>query len=286
MKLTRPSEVRALLDTMGFQPLKLLGQNFLIDENILNIILETADVGPYDQVLEIGPGLGVLTQPLLEMAARVVAVEKDQRLLFYLSRQFEEYPNFELIGADMLTVDHESLVAGGLTQVVSNLPYSVGSAILVNFFMATHKPERITVTLQQEVGDRLRAEPNSSEYGLLAIWSQMFYEVRLHKVISPTCFFPPPNVKSAILQLRLRERPQVELVSSEFFFAASKSMFGQRRKQLKKILSGDVAGRRFTAETVSGICDTLGISPQSRPESLSVEQWGRLTNALYRNVTC
>lgn len=280
MKPTRPSEVRALLDELNIRPLKSLGQNFLIDANILAIILDTAAITPDDEILEVGAGLGALTEPMASMARRVVTVEKDRRLFDFLKDRLARFSNVELICADMLSLDHEALLASGLSKVVANLPYSVGSAILVNFLQAKALPRRITVTLQYEVARRLVATPSHPDYGLLSLWSQLSYEVSLRKIISPTCFYPSPNVRSAILRLVRREPGGMEADDREFFFTLTKFAFSHRRKQLGTVFRDVPAQWNLSAQRIQAAFRDLNLDLQARAEALSVAEWQRLAQAL------
>ncbi len=276
MNPTHPSEVRALLAELSFRPRKALGQNFLIDANIRAILLAGAAVAPEDAVLEVGAGLGALTEPLAGLARRVVTVEKDPRLCDYLKQRLQRFPNVELICADMLSLDHEKLLASGITQVVANLPYSVGSAILVNFLQARTPPRRMTLTLQHEVARRLAANPGDKDFGLLSLWSQLSYAVMIRKIVSPTCFYPAPKVRSAILQLNRREPLEPAAAAREYFFALTKFAFSRRRKQLGPALGGASACLQLTPELVAAAFRDLALDPRSRPEELTVAQWRRL----------
>jgi len=258
MKLTRISDVHAILTEWDIRPQKSLGQNFLIDANILGIMLDTAGITTGDEVLEIGTGLGVLTEPLARVARRVVTVEKDSRLWPLLKERLTAFPNVELICGDMMKVDHEALFRSGINKVVANLPYSVGSAILVNLVQAETPPAQLTVTLQQEVAARLIAKPGHKDFGLLTLWTQLRYDVTIRKTVSPTCFYPAPGVSSAIINLIRRERltdgttrvfgvrssgfgqPTDNFLDRHFFYALTKFAFAHRRKQLKTILSDAV----------------------------------------------
>jgi len=273
MNPTHPSEVRALLDELRFRPLKSLGQNFLIDANVRTILLAGAAIAPEDEILEVGTGLGVLTEPLAGLARRVVTVEKDRRLCEYLKERLKSFPNVELICADMLDLDHEALLASGITQVVANLPYSVGSAILVNFIQARTPPRRMTITLQLEVARRLTATPGHKDFGLLSLWSQLIYEVKIRKVISPACFYPAPNVRSAILQLIRREPLEPAPAERDYFFALTKFAFSQRRKQLGTVLRATPVHLNLTPERVRNAFQKLEIDLRRRPEELTVAQW-------------
>ena len=272
MNLTAPSEVKALLASLDFRPSKVLGQNFLIDSNILRILLATAALRPNDAVIEIGPGLGVLTEGLARGSGRVVAIEKDHRLAAYLKERFQTTPNLELIEADALDVDMEKYLAAGCNKVVANLPYSVASRLLVNLAEAPHRPEQMVVTIQNEVADRITAEAGTNDYGLLSVILQLRYEISIRKEVSPWCFYPPPEVKSAIVNLVLRERAE-EPSDYEQFKSLLKLCFSKRRKQIFGIL------RKTYAKSEAALAQ-LKMDPQSRPETLSPEQWIRLSNAL------
>jgi 16S rRNA (adenine1518-N6/adenine1519-N6)-dimethyltransferase len=280
MKPTRPSEVRALLEELDFQPLRSLGQNFLIDANILAIMIDAAAIAPDDEILEVGAGLGVLTEPLAEKARRVVTVEKDRRLCAFLEERLKRFPNVELICADMLRLDHEALLASGITQVVANLPYSVGGAILVNFLHARALPRRMTITLQLEVARRLAAAPGHKDYGLLSLWSQLTYTVKIRKIISPSCYYPAPIVRSAILQLVRREPEGLDPADRKFFYALTKFAFTQRRKQLGTVFRAAPVPWNLTATRVETAFKDLDLDLRARPEALSVTDWWRLACAL------
>lgn len=272
-KLTRPSDVAVLLQAHGIRPNKVLGQNFLIDQNILGIILDAAELSPGDVVLEIGPGLGVLTGPLLARAGRVVAVEKDQALYRLLCGRFAGETRLDLMHADIMDVPLPGLLARGVTKVVANLPYSVGTRILVDLFEQPVAPRQYVVTVQKEVADRLAAKPGSDDYGLLALLAQLDHDVRVHKVVSPGCFFPPPQIKSAVVVIRRLPRPRVEIADRRRFKALIKHAFSQRRKQIATILHG------FTADPRDAL-GAVGLDPRERPENIPLSVWGALANRL------
>jgi 16S rRNA (adenine1518-N6/adenine1519-N6)-dimethyltransferase len=268
MRLTSPNEVRGLLAQLNFKPSRILGQNFLIDGNILDILLGLADLKPTDQVLEIGPGLGVLTGPLLERVGRLVAIEKDDVLHEHLVRSLGERPNFTLLHADALQVDLAGLLAGGINKVVANLPYSVGSRLLIELALAVARPERMVVTVQREVADRMVAVPGRHDFGVLSVFLQLDYEVFLRKKVSRNCFFPPPQVESALVELRRRPVRVADLQSESTFREVVKTCFSHRRKQLGAILRNPSAVQQ------------AGLDPMQRPETLDVAEWIRLANAI------
>lgn len=265
MRLTSPNEVRGLLQQLDLKPSRALGQNFLIDANILGILLDAAALSRDDAVLEVGPGLGVLTGPMLGRAGRVVAVELDPRLHAHLARTLAA-PNLTLIHADALDADLPGLLAGGLNKLVSNLPYSVGSRVLVEACQAPARPARMVVTVQLEVADRLAAEPGSKDYGLLSIFAQLDYDIRVVKRISRTCFLPPPQVSSAIVRLDRRPTRHVPLRDEAVFRRLVRDCFAHRRKQIGSIVRD--------AKALAG----AGIDPARRPETLAVSEWCALAN--------
>ncbi len=228
-KLTSPSVIRALLDSLGHRPNKGLGQNYLIDSNILGIIIEAAKISPADQLLEIGPGLGALTQALLATGAKLTAIEKDQTMSAHLRTHFKNLP---LIEEDVLDINLNELFAGGINKIVANLPYSVGSRFIVNALEARPLPDRMVFMVQKEVADRLTAQPGGKEYGPLAIWSQLNYDVKTIKNVSPTCFMPAPKVWSAVVRFEKRTVPLAEAADYERFKKLIKLSFTQRRKQI------------------------------------------------------
>ncbi len=282
MKLTSPSQVQALLRQREIQPHGALGQNFLIDANIRDIIVGSADPGPDDVVLEVGPGLGVLTESLAERSGRVVAVEKDRKLHAYLDEQFAGHPTVHLVHADFLELDPLFLEQQGVTKVVSNLPYSVGSRILMELFALPHPPVRITVTVQLEVGERLSAGPGDEQRGLLGVWAQRVYAVQIVKVISPSCFCPAPKVRSAVVQLDRLPGLAVEPANLLFFRQLTKAAFSFRRKQMATILHRVSASLGVDPDQATAALEDLGLDPKIRPERLSVDQWQGLADGMVR----
>lgn len=280
LNLTSPADVRRALELLNIRPLKSQGQNFLIDANILGIILKTAELSADDQVLEIGAGLGVLTEALAKTVRRVVTIEKDLRFADFLQSRFQPLANIELISADVMRLNLAEFWSSGINKIVANLPYSIGSALLVEIFKSDSQPEMIVVTLQTEVANRLAAESNTSDYGLLSIWSQLNYETEICKVVSPNCFYPKPDVQSAILSMKKRQPLAEEPADRSFFFGLTKYAFGQRRKQLQKILSNAPPQFRRTPPELQDIFQEMKIDPRIRPEALSVSQWMQLANLL------
>lgn len=263
------TEVRRLLAELGIQPRRALGQNFLVDGNILQIILREADVRRDETVLEIGPGLGMLTEALVERARHVIAIEKDSRLAGYIR---QEFPAVELIEGDAVeTLDSGFSVQGSGFKVVSNLPYSISTPILERLVENDLKPRRLVVTLQREVAQRLAAKPRHKDYGALTLFTQLHYHCTVAHVVSPGCFYPSPRVDSAIVVLDRRD-PRVKLKPDALFHEVVCAGFSHRRKMLRKLLAG-----RAGLETAFA---QVGIPSTARGEELSLEQWISLANAL------
>ena len=271
-KLTSPSIIKALLDSLDHRPNKGLGQNYLIDSNILGIIVAAAEISPNDQLLEVGPGLGALTQALLMTDAKLIAVEKDQTMVAHLREHFQ---SLELLEADVLDVNLNELFAGGINKIVANLPYSAGSRFIVNALEAKPLPEKMVFMVQREVADRLTAQPGGKTFGPLAIWSQLNYAVKNIKNVSPTCFMPAPKVWSAVVRFEKRAAPLADVQDYERFKKLIKLCFTQRRKQIGSNL-------RKNALEFFQCLEKCGIDPAARPEQISIERWVALANAADR----
>ncbi len=273
--LTRPSEVRALLTQLDFHPSRLLGQNFLIDRNILDILLAAADLRPADAVVEVGPGLGVLTAALLERAAAVAAVEKDNRLAPYLRERFAAEPRLTLVHSDILDCDLAALFPAPGRKLVANLPYAIAARLLVELTALPHPPALIVVTIQREVADRLEARPSTNDYGLLSILLQRHYEIRTVKHVSPSCFWPPPEVQSSISKLVRRPEPLGGPADESALRDLLRHAFSRRRKTMARSLRDLVPDPLPTLEAA-------GIAPTARAEELAPAAWPALLRALPR----
>jgi 16S rRNA (adenine1518-N6/adenine1519-N6)-dimethyltransferase len=275
------SEMRELLDRRGIQLTKSLGQNFLHDAHQLERIVAAAELTPGDRVLEVGPGLGPLTELLLSKAGGVLAIEKDARLVEVLQERFKPQPaaaagpKFELMHADALDfLKHEPRDWRGW-KLVANLPYSVASPILVELAAGQRAPERIVATLQLEVAQRLMATADADDYGVLTLLVQIDFEPQGWFKIPPGCFFPAPDVDSACVILNRRRQPLLPEARRQMFKRLVKLAFSQRRKMMLKLLKQD-----WPKETLAAAFAGLNISPQERAEKLSLEQFVALTNAL------
>ncbi len=268
-------DVRRLLKGFDIQPRKSLGQNFLTDQRVLERIVEVAELGPEDIVLEIGPGLGTLTRLLAAEAGRVVAVELDQRLVEVLRQTLAGLPNVEIIHGDILELNPADLlkrhIAGLQYKVVANLPYYITSAILRHLLTAAIRPRLMVVTVQLEVARRITAEPG--EMSLLAVSVQFYGRPRIVARIRASAFYPSPQVDSAVVRIDLDDCPMVEVDDVNSFFEVVRAGFAQRRKQLRNALAAELA---LPASEVAQALSKAGVSPRRRAQALSIEEWARV----------
>lgn len=268
-------EMRQILDTQGLRLTRSLGQNFLHDGNQLRRIVALADVRPGARVLEIGPGLGPLTEVLLAANARVLAVEKDARLAPILQKRLGAHPNFELIVGDALDWLKDPPPMGSDWQVVANLPYSVGSRLLVDLAALPQPPQSMTVTLQSEVVDRIQAKAGTPAFGVLTLLLARSYAPASAFRIPATCFFPAPDVASACVRLDRRATPLVEPERARDFDALVKLAFSQRRKRVQKLLA-----QQWPAAALAEAWQQLNLSPDARAEEWPPETFAALIRGL------
>lgn len=270
-----PREVGALLRERGIRPSKALGQNFLVDRNVLARIVEAAALPPGSHALEVGAGLGVLTAALLGAGARVTAVEKDESLWPVLEERFGGRPGFSLVKGDALALDWDSLLGApdGPHHLVSNLPYSVGSRVVVDAACCAAPPESMTLLLQKEVGDRFAAAEGSPARGAASVWLQRLYDVRAVRDVPPGCFLPRPEVTSVVLSLRLHGRHPLDPAAAAKFRALVKEAFLHRRKQLASSMRRAGGGLARDAAAVRAALAAAGAPETARPEELSLAQW-------------
>ena len=279
------SEMRELLATRGIQLTKSLGQNFLHDGNQLRRIIKAAELTKTDKVLEIGPGLGPLTELLLENAGEVLAIEKDARLVEFLRERFFNpqsairNPQFELLHADALEFLKCEPRDWSDWKLVANLPYSVASPILVELAQSPQRPERMVATLQLEVAQRLMAGAGDENYGVLTLLVQLDFEPREWFKIPASCFFPEPDVDSGCVILERRKSPLLPNDQRPVFVKIVKRAFSQRRKMMLKLLKQD-----WPKEKLETALAKLKIPPQERAEKLSLEQFVELTRMLTNEV--
>jgi 16S rRNA (adenine1518-N6/adenine1519-N6)-dimethyltransferase len=272
MKLT---EMKQILSSGQIQLTKSLGQNFLHDQNQLRRIVDAADLTDTDQVLEIGPGLGPLTELLLARAGTVLAIEKDRRLVDFLTQHFATAKKLTLLSDDALDYVRREPRDWTHWKLVANLPYSVASPILVELAQAPGCPERVVVTLQLEVARRLVAGTDDDDYGILSLLMQLRYAPQSHFKIPADCFFPSPDVDSACVVLKRREHPLLPVEQHPAFERLVKLSFSQRRKMMLKLLKQD-----WPVDKLTAAFEQLGLSPQIRAEKVSLEQFVQLTQML------
>ncbi|MER3436862.1 MAG: 16S rRNA (adenine(1518)-N(6)/adenine(1519)-N(6))-dimethyltransferase RsmA [Chloroflexota bacterium] len=262
-----------LLQQRGLRPRKALGQHFLLDQHIVQRIVQVADVAPGDVVIEIGPGLGILTEALLDAGAEVFAIELDKGLAAHLRATFGEVNRFHLIEGDALKIDPASLVPAERDYaVVANLPYSIASAVLMHLLEAEKPPRRLTIMVQREVAERLAAKPPAMT--ILGIAAQFFTTPRIAFVVPPDAFYPPPNVDSAVVVLDVRPCLPLPPEERARFFRIVNAGFRHKRKQIANSLADEF---RVPKEAVVQWLTAAGIDPSRRAETLSVEEWVKLT---------
>ncbi|MCF7708422.1 MAG: 16S rRNA (adenine(1518)-N(6)/adenine(1519)-N(6))-dimethyltransferase RsmA [Verrucomicrobia bacterium] len=269
------NEIRRLLTENNIKLTKSLGQNFLHDSNLLNKIIAAAQIHNGDQVLEIGPGLGPLTKALLDKGTRVLALETDSRLMRVLQHRLHNYKNLELVHVDAVDYLKRNRDSWRGWKLVSNLPYSAASVIIVELALSKSPPDRMVATLQMEVARRLSAKPDTEEYGLLTLLTRLQYSVTDYFKIPSTAFFPQPDVVSACVTMVRREKPLLPENYIEPFKEIVKLSFSQRRKQLVKLLK-----HKWPEQRVLEYLHAHGIRHDARAETLSAGQFAGLTESL------
>ena len=273
MRIATHAGTKAILEKYDLGPRKSLGQNFLIDQHVLNKIIRAADIGPNDTVLEIGPGLGGLTQALTEAAGQVIAVELDKRLVEVLRINFYEIKNVEFIQSDIL--DYQ--IPNHVQKVVANLPYYVTTPILMHL-LENYQLNTITIMVQKEVAQRMAAEPGTKAYGALSLAVKYHAEAEVAAYVPPNSFMPRPQVGSAVVHLKVRPNPPVN-VDKSALFANIKAGFGQRRKTLVNgLFSAELYP--YNKEELGAILKSCGFSENVRGEQLTLEDWAKITEVL------
>lgn len=278
-----PQNTVEVLQKYNFHIQKKYGQNFLIDTGVLKRIVGAAEITGEDCVLEIGPGLGTMTQYLAECAGEVVAVEIDKNLIPILEETLSGYDNVTLVNADILKVDINKIVEeknqGRPIKVVANLPYYITTPIIMGL-LETHVPlESITVMVQKEVADRMQVGPGTKDYGALSLAVQYYAKPEIVANVPPNCFIPRPNVGSAVIRLTRYETPPVHVDNEAMLFALIRAAFNQRRKTLVNAL-GNAPGLSVTKERVTEALQRMGLSLTIRGEALTLEQFARLAGEL------
>ena len=278
-----PQNTIAVLQKYHFNFQKKFGQNFLIDPHVLEKIVEAAGVTKDDFVLEIGPGIGTMTQYLCENAREVTAVEIDTNLIPILEDTLSAYDNVTVINQDILKLDIAKLAmernGGKPIKVVANLPYYITTPIIMGLFESGAPIDNITVMVQKEVADRMQVGPGSKDYGALSLAVQYYAEPYIVANVPPNCFIPRPNVGSAVIRLTRHAKPPVEVKDKDLMFRLIRASFNQRRKTLQNGLS-NAQDLSFSKEEIAAAIESLGLSPSVRGETLTLAQFAALSDVL------
>lgn len=272
--IASPNVTQHILHRFKLKADKKLGQNFLIDENVVKNIVEAAELNENDTVLEVGPGIGTLTQGLAESKAQVVSVELDQRLLPVLATTLEGYDNIRIVNGDILKVDIMQEVGNKTFKCCANLPYYITTPIIFAILEKKLPMERLVVMVQKEVAERMAAKPGGKDYGALSVAIQYFTEPKIAFIVPPTSFIPAPAVDSAVIVCKRREKPAVEVEDEDLFFRVVKAAFSLRRK----MLSNSLKNMGISAAQCSEWLTLAGIDGKRRAETLSLEEFGALAN--------
>lgn len=284
-KLSNPQRTIEVIKKYEFCFQKKFGQNFLIDGHVLDKIIAGASVTKDDMVLEIGPGIGTMTQYLAEAAGKVVAVEIDRNLLPILQETLADYDNVKVIHADVLSLDLEKLVqeenGGRPIKVVANLPYYITTPIIMALFEQHVPLANVTVMVQKEVAARMKSGPGSKDYGALSLAVQYYAEPYIVANVPCNCFMPRPNVDSAVIRLTRYEEPPVQVKDEKMLFKIIRASFNQRRKTLQNGLNNS-SELNFTKDQIAAAIAEAGFSPSVRGEALTLEQFAKLTDILLK----
>lgn len=286
-KLYSPATMAKIREKHGFRHSKSLGQNFLSDINIIEAIADGSDIGPDDLVIEIGPGMGVLTAAAAERAGKVIAVEIDRNLIPILKETLAEYDNVEVINADIMKTDLTAIVEqnrpqnGGCVRVIGNLPYYITTPIVMKLLEDRVPATSITIMMQKEVADRIKASPGGKDYGALTV-AVGFYCTITHVANAPKeVFVPRPKVDSTVIRLDLREECPVDLIDEKVFFETVKGGFGQRRKTLLNSLTGV---RGLVKQDIADALEAAGIDPKRRAETLDLDEFADVANEIAKRI--
>lgn len=284
--LGNPTNTREIIDKYGFMFQKRFGQNFLIDGNVVEKIVREAGVTKDDFVLEIGPGIGTMTQLLCENAREVAAVEIDTNLIPILEETLAAYDNVTVINEDILKVDIAALAqeknGGRPIKVVANLPYYITTPIIMGLFESRVPIDSITIMVQKEVADRMQVGPGTKDYGALSLAVQYYAKPEIVLNVPPTCFMPRPNVGSAVIRLKKHQTCPVEVDDAELMFRLIRASFNQRRKTLANGLSNS-SELTLSKEQIAKAIESLGVNPSIRGEALTLAQFAQLANYFTRN---
>lgn len=281
--LGNPTNTIAVLQKYGFNFQKKFGQNFLIDSNILENIIDAAQVTKEDCVIEIGPGIGTMTQYLCEHAREVIAVEIDKNLIPILADTLSAYDNITVINEDILKVDINKIVEernqGRPVKVVANLPYYITTPIIMGLFESHVPLDSITIMVQKEVADRMQVGPGTKDYGALSLAVQYYAKPKVEMIVPATCFMPRPNVDSAVIKLTRYQNPPVQALDENFMFDIIRASFNQRRKTLVNGLT-NAGGLKVSKDAILEALEQMGLPATIRGEALTLEQFAQLSDLL------
>lgn len=269
----------AVLKKYGFSASKRFGQNFITDRSVLEDIVKASGLSKDEAVLEIGPGIGTLTEFLSETADRVYAVEVDKKLIPILQDTLSRYDNVTIINEDIMKVDILSLIGGYPFRIVANLPYYITTPIIMSLLESRIPCKSITVMVQKEVGKRMTADPGKKDYGALTLAVNYYTEAAVVRTVPAGSFIPAPKVDSVIVHMKVSEKPPVSVKNEKLLFSLIRGAFNQRRKTLINALSG-YSGLNFSKAEVTDALDTIGAKPTVRGEELSLSQFALLADAL------
>ncbi len=271
-------KTQELVKKYNFKFSKSLGQNFLIDDSVLNDIVNGADVNGEDFIIEIGPGVGTLTAQLLNKAKKVTSIELDNDLIPILQQELGDHPNFSLIHKDALKVDFNEVIGDEKSvKLVANLPYYVTTPIIVNLLKNKYNFKSLTIMIQKEVAERMDAEPNCKEYGSLSLLVQYYCDTKIIRKVAPSSFMPRPKVESIVIRLDRLEEPRVKVKDENLMFEIIRNSFNMRRKTLWN----GVKNMGVDKEDLMKAFEEAGVDPKRRGETLSLEEFARLSDCIY-----
>ncbi|MDU7904162.1 MAG: 16S rRNA (adenine(1518)-N(6)/adenine(1519)-N(6))-dimethyltransferase RsmA [Peptostreptococcaceae bacterium] len=284
-RLSSHRKTKEVVDKHGFKFSKSLGQNFLIDDNVIDKILDGASLSEGDKIIEVGPGIGTLTREMGKVADKVVAIEIDKTLIPILKDTLDEFENIEVVNQDILKVDVQGLVneklSGGPVKLVANLPYYITTPIVMKFLEEDIPVTDIVVMVQKEVADRMNAGPGTKDYGALSIAVQYYCDTEIVAKAPRHMFIPQPNVDSTVIGLHVREEKKYKVDSEEVFFKTVKAAFGQRRKTLLNAL-GTLGF--LDKDEIREVLQEANIDEKRRGETLSIEEFANLANCVNKKV--
>ena len=279
--LSDPKETIRVIQENNFTFRKNYGQNFLIDSHVIDKVIDASEIDKDTEVLEIGPGIGTLTEYLAEAAKSVTAVEIDDKLIPILEKNLSKYDNVKIIHGDILKQNIAELFEGRHFKIVANLPYYITTPIIMELLESRVPADSITVMIQKEVADRMQASPGTKDYGALSLAVQYYSEPYLAANVPPNCFMPRPNVASAVIRLRRREEPPVEVEDERLMFRLIRAAFNQRRKTLANAIK-NFEGMTFSREDVENALTDAGIDTRIRGEALGLQEFAEISNYLVK----